>query len=282
MEVESLSLGAWTAISGAAFTTGIGRGTKLALSLFMGLTNVRLGYWWDSGILAHERPGRYPLPLWRKLKRIPISLFRMQSMLLAEWRARFHGASRRFWYLSDGGHFEVTGLYELVRRRVPFMILSDAGEDTKYRWGDFSLLIAQVRTDFDAHVEWIEPAADSAGVRATGWNAFPGVLPWIQNWIEPDALGSHREIGRAGKFHAALAGVRYGHPTKAPITSWILVLKPSLTPTLTADVTNYAAENAEFPQQPTFDQVFDDLQWESYRALGQQSADRVLKLPGSP
>jgi hypothetical protein len=49
-QVESLTLGEGTGISGAAFSTGVGRDTRLSLAPFTGLTNVRLGYWWDSGI----------------------------------------------------------------------------------------------------------------------------------------------------------------------------------------------------------------------------------------
>ena len=57
-QVESLTLSEGTGISGAAFSTGVGRDTRLSLALFTGLTNVRLGYWWDSGIRYEER-GRY-------------------------------------------------------------------------------------------------------------------------------------------------------------------------------------------------------------------------------
>jgi hypothetical protein len=307
-EVESLSLGAWTAISGAAFSTGIGRGTRLALSLFMGLTNVRLGYWWDSGIRSEERPGRYPEPLWRKFKRLPISLLRAQSMLLAEWRGRFDGPSRWFWYLSDGGHFEVTGLYELLRRRLGLMIVSDAGEDPDYQWGDVALLTQQAREDFGAEVVWVDfkPARAAADEeekkkpkprtkekedgdqksdkerRRERWqrilqahsDELTDFSEWIQDWIDPEALGTLNDIRRKGQYHAALARVTYAGSEDV---SWILLLKPSLSDWLTQDILNYADLNESFPQQPTFDQVFDDVQWESYRALGQQIARQVLR-----
>jgi choline dehydrogenase-like flavoprotein len=275
-EVESLTLGAWIAISGAAFATGVGRATRLTLSLFTGLANVRLGYWWDSGIQYHERPGRYPLPIWRRLKRFPISLFRAQSMLLSEWRARFHGPSRWFWYLSDGGHFEVTGLYELLRRRVPFMILVDAGEDSDYRWGDIALLTQLARMDFSAEIRWLNPQREQNAPKK-GWQAFPeALLPplWIQGWINPDVLGSLHDISRTGQHHATLGRITYNSGSKDP--SWILVIKPSLTSDLTQDIMNYAAENRAFPHEPTFDQIFDDRQWESYRALGEQIGLKVL------
>src|SRR6185369_16705560 len=260
------SLATWTSISGAAFTTGTGRGTTLPLALFMGLTNIRLGYWWDSGILRSERPGRYPLPLWRKLKRLPAQVFGMQSMLFAEWWGLFRGPGEWFWYLSDGGHFEVTGLYELLRRRVPFVILSDGGEDPDYTFGDLAQLTQQVRLDFGADIEWCK--------------SEPGRLPydlpdWIQNWIrDPSAIGPITGIQRSGSYPAAFARVRYA---KGSDVCWILMIKPSLGHGLSQDISNHAASSEAFPQDSTFDQVFDDKQWESYRALGQQIGLRVLQ-----
>ena len=53
-----LTLGAWAAISGAAFAPGLGRLTKrgiAALSVFAGL---RLGYWWDSNEAGSAQPRR--------------------------------------------------------------------------------------------------------------------------------------------------------------------------------------------------------------------------------
>ena len=308
-EVESLSLGAWIGISGAAFSTGIGRETKLALSLFMGLVNVRLGYWWDSGIRQEERPGRYPQSLWRRLKRLPVTLFRTQSMLLSEWCARFRGPSRWFWYLSDGGHFEVTGLYEMLRRRLPFMIVSEAGEDPNYQWNDVALLTQQVREDFNAEIVWVdfkaackqednpeevkisqlteaqtlaEAAQPEAQRRTELWknildaSAGQGSYPdeWIRDWINPETLGTLNDIKREGSYHAALARVTY---FGSDDVSWILLFKPGLDPGLTQDLLNYGKVNPAFPQTPTFDQFFDDIQWESYRALGQQIAGRVLR-----
>jgi choline dehydrogenase-like flavoprotein len=310
-EAESLSLAAWTSISGAAFSTGVGRNTRLSLALFMGLVNVRLGYWWDSGILESERPGRYPAPFWRRLKRFPTKLFGAQSMLLAEYRGRFRGPSQWLWYLSDGGHFEVTGLYELLRRRVPFIIFSDGGEDPNYQWNDLALAMQQVREDFGAELVWLDfedarRQADSKETKEfqervaqvqTGqlqarkaksrrewiedrWarilNAYPDKdlrLPqWISDWIDPDTLGVLTRIKREGK-HAALGRVTYDDSDDV---SWVLVLKPSLSDDLKQDILNYASNNLKFPQDPTVDQVFDDIQWESYRALGQQIGLQVF------
>lgn len=258
-EVEPLSLATWTAISGAAFSTGTGRTTTLPLSLFMGLLNIRLGYWWDTGIRPQERPGRYLPPLWRRIKRLPSRLFSMQSMLLAEWTGRFRGPSQWFWQLSDGGHFDVTGLYELLRRRVPFAIVIDAGEDPDYHFGDLAQLTRQVRQDFGAKIDW------------DGRQQLPD---WISDWVEAGELGRLEDLRRDGARHAAMGYVEY---PGAAAGTWILLIKPGVDPRLTSDVGTHAVEHHTFPQDSTFDQVFDDVQWESYRALGQQIGRRVLR-----
>lgn len=275
-EVESLSLGDWISISGAAYSTGVGRSSNLPLALLLGLLNIRLGYWWDSGILPQERPGRYPPNLWRRLKRLPGKLLTMQSMLLAEWIASFRGPSEWFWNLSDGGHFEVTGVYELLRRRVPFIILTDAGQDREYHWDDVALLIQEVREDFGAEIRWLNPSRSAPRAAVDPWAVFSNPpLAWIQEWINPNTLGSLAEIrSRETPYHAALAQVTYDGK-KTP-ESWILVLKPSLSKELTQDIVTYGEKHADFPQQSTFDQIFDDIQWESYRALGKEIGCKVI------
>jgi len=153
--------------------------------------------------------------------------------------------------------------------------VSDAGGDPAYQWGDVALLTQQVREDFGAEIVWLDPKPAGGGARPNGWAAFysAAVPPWIQRWIDPDTLGALKDIRRESDHHAALARVTYD---RSPDVSWILLLKPSLSDGLTEDIINYGKVNTAFPQDPTSDQVFDDVQWESYRALGQQIAEKVL------
>ena len=261
--VERLKLGQWTAISGAAYTTGLGRGTTLGKSLLLGLLNIRIGYWWDSGIAAGERPGRFPPSLWRRLKSLPALIFRVQATLLDEWRAWFPGASDRLWYLSDGGHFDNTGLYELIRRRLPFIVAVDAGRDEDYDFEDLALVTRLVRLDFGATLEWIDPAT------------LPGQVPsWILAQLKPGAIGALGDLERESRSFAALA--RIGYDDDADKASWLLLIKPCLGPGIPVDVQNYAATHASFPQQTTLNQFFDDGQWEAYRMLGQVAGNSVF------
>jgi len=119
---ETLQLGSWIGISGAAFSPGAGRGTTLGKSLLMGLSNVRLGYWWRAGWLAKAPASRLAGVL-----RGVVALFQTQSYLLAELLGRYSGRYAPYWFLSDGGHFDNTALYELLRRRVGLIIATDGG-----------------------------------------------------------------------------------------------------------------------------------------------------------
>jgi hypothetical protein len=58
--------------------------------------------------------------------------------------------------------------------------------------------------------------------------------------------------------------------------SLLIVLKPNMIPDAPLDVVEYRAEHKPFPHQSTLDQFFDDAQWESYRRLGEATADAVL------
>ena len=264
--VESLRLGQWIGISAAAFGTGAGYSTSLPLSLLFGLVNVRLGYWWNSGVSAGDRPGRYPKSFWQQIKSLPAWLFRTQSMILAEWRAYFPGPSNRFWYLSDGGHFEVTGMYELVRRRLPFIIALDAGEDPDYRFNDLARFTRLVRLDFGAEIQWLDPSTARQN-GSTGWAALDATIPaWITGWLDPEMLGSREKIGREGPCHATIGKISYADAPQQ--VSWLLLIKTSLTGDESVDVLQYSTQNILFPNSPTTNQFFGDSEWESYRALG--------------
>ncbi len=283
VEVEQLTVGRWMAISAAAKSTGAGRYTSLPMALLLGLLNIRLGYWWNSGLNGGNRPGRYPPGAWRILKALPAWLFAVQAIILNEWRARFEGPNARRWYLSDGGHFENTGVYELIRRRLPLIIAVDAGADPDYQMEDVAILMRQVRLDFSAEITWLEPGI-----------AIPGASPWaglqeaakalpkaidIPGFIrtlikQPLAIGSLDSIKRDGPVTAALARVCFNDAQDKGC--WLLLIKANLAPKVPADVTNYAVVNDTFPNQTTLDQFFQDDQWESYRSLGECAGNSIF------
>ena len=267
--VENISIGHWVALSGAAFGTGTGSGNSLGFSLVAGLTNVRLGYWWDSHVGPGDRANATPPTVSQRFGRLFTAVFPVQSYLLDEWLARFHGPARRHWYLSDGGHFENTAIYELIRRRLPHIVCCDCGQDEAYVFGDLSNLVRKARIDFRAEITVLDRAQ---------LNQLRGVaIP------EPvfSEIGSLDEFDQktTRKHHALLAVVRYENRTMPE--SLILFVKPAVAGNEPPDLREYEHSHPAFPNEPTTDQFFDEAQWESYRKLGETIGQQLLDPGGN-
>jgi hypothetical protein len=268
IEPERLDLGTWIALSGAAISPGLGSRTSIGLSILCGIFNLRLGRWWNSGVDPAWRSGAAGRTgVFNSLRRGATFAFPVQAFLLNELLARFPGTARKDWYLTDGGHFENTGAYELIRRRVSLIVLVDSGEDRSYQFTDLGNLVRKARIDFDAEIEFLDDqvlARIASAVRPSfgTLDQLKGERPGL-----PDA--SRVPLNRA---HAALARIRY---PDGP-SSLLVVLKPGLTGREPLDVLQYAVAHRDFPQQSTADQYFDEEQWESYRKLGAYIALQVF------
>jgi hypothetical protein len=54
----------------------------------------------------------------------------------------------------DGGHFDNTALYEMIRRRIKTIVVCEAGQDQKYEMADIANAIERVRADFGVHIQF--------------------------------------------------------------------------------------------------------------------------------
>lgn len=261
---EPLTLQNWVAISGAAISPGAGSDTGLNHSLVFTLANLRTGYWWDSGI---KRSQRLDLPAISALRRLLFAIpafLSTQTLLINEALGNFGGPWFQTWYLSDGGFFEKTGAYELLRRRVRYIVIGDADEDPLGRFNDLSILIMKARTDFGADIQFFQ--------EETELSQNPLIRRVLQNdkGLERAIGGLNdlkiKEDGTTSK-HAALGYVYYdGNSDPGSV---ILYLKATRTGDEDLDVTHYAKENPTFPNESTGNQFFSEPQWESYRRLGE-------------
>ena len=116
MQWDPLTLPTAIAISGAAANPntaagGVGPTRQPLLSLLMALLNVRLGYW-----VPHPCAERQRVPNHFRAARYELS-------------SRGYEEHQELLQLSDGGHFENLGVYELVRRRVRVIVCCDASAD---------------------------------------------------------------------------------------------------------------------------------------------------------
>ena len=215
--MEGALAGSAMAISGAAASPNMGYHSSPALTFLMTVFNVRLGHWsgnpaHPSAWASHDPPfgGTYLLK----------ELFGLTDL------------SSAYVYLSDGGHFENLGVYELVRRRCACIVAIDAGQDAEKTFDDLGNAIRKCYADFgvviDVHADDLK-----TGYSAVGRIIYPKTLEY------PDAT-----------------------------EGTLIYLKAGLTGLEPADLQNYARTHQGFPHQSTADQWFDESQFESYRKLG--------------
>ncbi|WP_044463259.1 membrane protein [Pseudomonas sp. MRSN 12121] len=251
-----LTIGQWIGVSGAAFTTGLGRATNLGMSLLLGLANIRLGNWWPG---CFDDPCRQAGrdTLGAKMSRwLPTHTY-----LFYELTAHFHGHRRTYQYLSDGGHFENTAAYELLRkeREVELIVLCDCGCDPDYQFEDLSNLIRLARIDHGLEIREDTTIVDDEVLK----EVF-GTLAQLK--AKPST----------GDRRCALLLNVYAGDAANTLVSRILVLKPRLIASVSLDVQHYAQANPAFPNQTTVDQFFDEAQFESYRQLGRSIGLQVF------
>ena len=220
------------AISGAAASPNMGYHSSPAATFLMTVFNVRLGWWLGNPHAArgweHSSPGNMLLSLIRELFGLTTDV-------------------GRYVYLSDGGHFENLGIYELVRRRCRFVVACDAEEDHAFEFGGLGNAIEKCRSDFGIDIE-----------------------------IDVEPIRRRDEHGHSA-WHCAIGKIRYDKVDGNDQVGTLIYLKASLTGDEPTDVLRYAALHHEFPHQSTGDQWFDESQFESYRALGFHAATSVFE-----
>jgi len=279
---EELTMGRWMGISGAAASTGMGQRTRLSFSILCGIFNVRLGYWWYGGVPPNQRFGCSNASLLSLVSRF---LFSVQFHLFDELLARFPGTSTRRWYLSDGGHFENLGVYELLRRRIPFIIAVDADADPDTKLSDLENLVRLARVDLQADIQFLSEKKLRENFEDLVNDRILGPLEWLQRGQWEDS-GKPPKADRTGysRCHACLAEVSYRKSgSAAPEKGWLLYVKPTLVEPATADagtlpldVCKYHEHHPDFPHETTAHQFFNEPQWESYRKLGQHIGLKLL------
>jgi patatin-like phospholipase len=245
---DGISIGTAVAISGAAASPNQGYHSSPAMAFILTILNVRLGSWLGNPGLAgrntydnaHPRTNLEPLA-WELT-----GMTNDQCPLV---------------YLSDGGHFENLGIYEMVLRRCRFIVISDGGCDPKCSFEDLGNAIRKIRTDLGVPID-IE-----------------------YDDMHPRSADSILIKGR----YVTTARIRYSAIDEAPteivngverakeIDGWLVYIKPGLYEGeyFPKDVYNYATESLDFPHETTADQFFSESQFESYRALGRHAFNEI-------
>ena len=233
-----IMLGTTVAISGAAANPNQCYHTSTAVAFLMTVFNVRLGWWLGNPTQsAAERSGPpFGLP------------YTMMELFGST------DATNNYVNLSDGGHFDNMGLYELVRRRCKYIIVCDAEQDDMLSFGGLSTAIRMCRTDFGVEItlefDDIERKPENKHECFSKRHWATGIITY-----PPAVAGGQRPVGK------------------------LIYIKSSLTGNEPVDVLGYHKSVPIFPHESTADQWFDESQFESYRRLGLHIADTVFHHP---
>ena len=228
---RGITLGTAMTISGAAVSSSMGYHSSPATAFLMTLFDVRLGAWLPNPAVAPRRDMERAKP--------PNALLSLTRELLG-----LTSDQGRAIYLSDGGHFENLGLYEMVRRRCRYILVIDAGQDADVKFEDLGDAVRKVRIDFDVEIEFDPPVA--IGSRS--------------NPVDPFC-------------DFACGTIRY--PEASAVPGRLIYLKPAYPPYMAMDVRAYGNLHDSFPHEDTVDQFFTESQFESYRQLGELEAERL-------
>lgn len=157
--------------------------------------------------------------------------------------------------LSDGGHFENLGLYELIRRRLKLIIVCDGSADPNYGFEDLANAMEKVRADFGAIINLHCPDMETLTPKSV-----------IETGDETGKRVTYAEQGYL------MATITYNDRTEGTL----LFLTTTFFKELSSDLYAYRKAHDEFPDQSTSDQFFDEKQFEAYRELGFQTAHRMM------
>jgi hypothetical protein len=226
-----ITLGTAVAISGAAASPNMGYHSSPVVGFIMTLFNARLGSWLGNPGTPGRRTWKDPGPLSAVRSMVKEALGQTSDQ-------------SEYVYLSDGGHFENLGLYEMVRRRCRYIVVLDGGCDRDRHYDDLGNALRKIRIDFKIPIDF--------GTERTG------------------------PLNRS-KQRCALATIRYSAIDGAGTDGILVYVKPMILGDEEPDVASYAASHPDFPHQSTGDQWFDESQTESYRLLGLHTLDDMCR-----
>jgi hypothetical protein len=261
--MDGLNAGTAMAISGAAAAPNMGMASVRPLSPTIALLNVRLGRWMRHpyDIVKYAKTSK--LAQWWRGRPGPTHLlseaFFKSGADVAELDQN-GGKDAGSVFLTDGGHIENLGVYELLRRRCSLIVAVDAEADPNY---DFSSLVQLERF-----------ARIDLGTRI--------VLDWPpigeRSRIVSKSFAVGERSSQAGP-HVAIGLIDYPPGVQnGPRDQGVLVyIKSSMSGDENDYVVDYKRRNPNFPQESTMEQLFSEEQLEAYRALGEHIGRRFCR-----
>jgi hypothetical protein len=240
---SSMTLSSAIAVSGAAVNPEMGTSTNKVLAFLMTLLNLRLGYW-----VINPKYG--DKPFYRRFVWWPY--YHIMELL-----SKTDTRKRRV-NISDGGHIENLGVYELLRRKCKLIIAIDAGSDPEYRFSDLKNLVIRARNELGIEIDFTEGQAPEQVIAPESSLGFSK---------------QHYVVAEIKELPGKSEGVGY--------TGLLVYVKASMLAGKTWKKSNdesyfYKTYHPAFPHESTADQFFDPQQWTAYYQLGKFIAGNLL------
>jgi hypothetical protein len=226
---KHLDIGTAMAISGAAAAPQMGLGTMRQLTFWLALLNIRLSYWLRD---PRRESAVFSTPtLWH---------------LFLEMFGAGH-ENGHFLNVSDGGHIENLGVYELLRRRCKFIVAIDGEQDAKMTFHALTTLQRLAYIDLGVKLD-----------------------------IDLDDLRLN-ECGMT-RSHFCFCRIEYPQGSRDGDIAYgyFLYVKLSLTGNEGEFLRRYRLDEPSFPHHSTADQFFTEAQFEAYRSLGEHVGDKLF------
>jgi len=262
---DSMTLSTAMAISGAAANpsvgaAGVGPTRSWGVSVVMALTNVRLGYW-----VPNPRLGRVgavqPNHFWPGLSEV-LGLDRTEESCILQ--------------LSDGGHFDNLGIYELIRRRAKFILLSDGAADSEFKFFDLHAVLSRIREDFGATIAFVSGYDLDALMPGTGGTAAAAMVPAPtlakRAPAVPHTGPAYPADAKFSRRGYAIAQISYADNT----TGFLVYLKATVCADMSLEIRGFKAQNPDFPNESTLDQFYSEAKFDAHRAVGFALAEQLI------
>lgn len=254
------TLAAAMAASGAAFSPIIGRKQAMVAPyrILLTLANARLGIWlpnpYDALVSTDDPEREAPLPAlswWRAAYRRlvdkpgPFRILKEAVGLQSITDSRI--------YVSDGGHFDNTGIVEALRDRPAVLLVLEASADPAGTLDAITDALTTARMDLGLV---ITPAS------AQGW-ADLQTPPVSEDDLDPRPAVPYVHL-------QARQGVG------SEVVTQIFVVKNVLSELRDVELDAYRLDHPDFPVSTTLNQFYGEYDLEAYRQLGWHNAGALL------
>lgn len=266
---RDLTVEAAVAVSGAAFASAMGRQNK-GVEKLLAISGARLGTWLPNPNFVRQlrdstRPngsGSDALPrVWPK----SLPSIRGGGYLYREILG-INDRDARLVQVTDGGHYDNSGLVEALRRRCRLIIVIDGGGDPPPLPVGLTDALRLARYELGVEV----------ALNRTGPYSVESITPGSgKQFAKDDALASlNSRITRGAVVQGAIT-----YPAAAGLdesTGTLIFAKAVLSERCPFWLLTYAASTAIFPHDPTSDQWFSEAQFAAYTSLGRVIAEEAV------